>query len=78
MNHAYTLTGLTIGQEYILILDGEAAVASDFYIEIISGADGGCTPPLPIVLQILLPTAKTTELIFIGLLHQKLTQNNMC
>lgn len=51
MNHAYTLTGLTIGQEYILILDGEAAVASDFYIEIISGADGGCTPPLPIVLH---------------------------
>ncbi|MCZ2443871.1 MAG: T9SS type A sorting domain-containing protein [Flavobacteriales bacterium] len=53
-NHAYHLTGLTVGQEYILIIDGEGSGAqSNFYIEIESGADNGCTPPLPITLAAL-------------------------
>ncbi|MCO5269853.1 MAG: gliding motility-associated C-terminal domain-containing protein [Brumimicrobium sp.] len=42
INHGYTLTGLTVGQQYILIVDGEGSDAqSNFYLEII-GADGCC------------------------------------
>lgn len=46
-NHGYTLTGLTIGEEYILVLDGmdqapNAPTSSDFYIEVEEGADDGC------------------------------------
>jgi hypothetical protein len=43
-NHGYTLTGLTPGDEYILVLDGEGSVVSNFYLEIKSGADNGCCP----------------------------------
>lgn len=45
-NHEYQLSGLTPGNTYYLILDGQSAVKSDFYIEVISGADGGCIAPL--------------------------------
>ncbi|MFA5575383.1 MAG: hypothetical protein WC994_10100, partial [Brumimicrobium sp.] len=41
-NHGYTLTGLTVGEEYILVIDGEASATSDFYLEVKSGVDGTC------------------------------------
>lgn len=41
-NHGYTLTGLTVGQEYVLIVDGQSGANSTFYVEIASGADNGC------------------------------------
>ena len=56
-NHGYHLTGLTVGQEYILILDGldgSPPTESNFYIEIESGADDGCCPIINL-------TALTTE-----------------
>ncbi|HTO38810.1 MAG TPA: gliding motility-associated C-terminal domain-containing protein [Brumimicrobium sp.] len=56
-NHGYELSGLTIGEEYILIIDGmdesSTGTASNFYIEVESGADDGCCEkpdePSPIV-----------------------------
>lgn len=48
-NHGYQLTGLTVGQEYILVLDGldgTPPTQSDFYIEIENGADDGCCPKI--------------------------------
>ena len=57
-NHGYQLTGLTPGQEYILILDGldgTPPTESNFYIEIESGADGGCCP----IIDLTVSTTKT-------------------
>ncbi len=48
-NAGYKLSGLVAGQEYIFILDGQAGVNSDFYIELTGGGDV-CTV-LPIELQ---------------------------
>lgn len=56
-NHGYELSGLTIGEEYILIIDGmdesSTGTTSNFYIEVESGADDGCCEkpdePSPIV-----------------------------
>jgi gliding motility-associated-like protein len=41
-NHGYSLSGLTVGDEYVLIVDGQSGANSTFYIEITSGADNGC------------------------------------
>lgn len=49
-NQEYTLTGLTIGAKYIFVLDGQAGTQSEFYIELLSGGDMGCTP-LPVKLS---------------------------
>lgn len=49
-NQEYTLTGLTIGAKYIFVLDGQSGTQSEFYIELLSGGDMGCTP-LPIKLS---------------------------
>jgi gliding motility-associated-like protein len=43
-NHGYSLSGLTVGEEYVLIVDGQSGANSTFYIEIASGADNGCAP----------------------------------
>lgn len=43
-NHGYTLTGLTVGQMYIFVIEGSENANSDFLIEIKSGADNGCCP----------------------------------
>lgn len=41
-NQEYSLSGLTVGDEYIFILDGQSGTQSEFYIEMLSGGDGGC------------------------------------
>lgn len=46
-NHDFNLTGLTPGVNYYLIIDGQGAVTSDFYIEVESGAIS-CSVLLPI------------------------------
>jgi hypothetical protein len=50
-NHEYNLTGLTIGDNYLFIIDGLSGANSDFYIELGSGADDGCRGPLPVKLS---------------------------
>ncbi len=45
-NHSYSLTGLTVGEEYILIVDGQSGANTTFYMEITNGADDGCDAPL--------------------------------
>lgn len=47
-NHEYNLTGLTIGDNYLFIVDGQSGANTDFYIELQSGADNGCKGPLPV------------------------------
>jgi len=42
-NHGYSLSGLTVGAEYVLVVDGQAGANSTFYIEITTGADNGCS-----------------------------------
>lgn len=41
-NHGYTLSGLVVGGEYALVVDGQSGANSTFYIEVSSGADNGC------------------------------------
>lgn len=55
-NHGYSLTGLTVGEEYFLIVDGQSGANSTFYMEITNGADDGCaTPPIePEITDVLL------------------------
>ncbi len=55
-NHGYSLTGLTVGAEYLLIVDGQAGANSTFYIEVDSGADQGCSalPLAPDITDVLL------------------------
>lgn len=55
-NHGYSLTGLTVGEEYFLIVDGQAGANSTFYMEITTGADDGCqSPPIePEITEVLL------------------------
>ncbi len=43
-NHGYSLTGLTIGQMYIFVIEGSENANSDFLIEIKSGANGAPAP----------------------------------
>ncbi|HRO75129.1 MAG TPA: hypothetical protein PLP27_03145, partial [Crocinitomicaceae bacterium] len=43
-NHGYSLTGLTVGQMYIFVIEGSENANSDFLIEIKSGADGAPAP----------------------------------
>ncbi|MBX2979279.1 MAG: gliding motility-associated C-terminal domain-containing protein [Flavobacteriales bacterium] len=43
-NHGYTITGLVPGQEYVLLVDGQSAANTTFYLEIASGADNACAP----------------------------------
>lgn len=62
-NHGYKLTGLTPGNLYYLVIDGvNATNTSNFYLEMLSGADnidlgggkqGGCgrSGPLPVLLN---------------------------
>ncbi|MEO8760182.1 MAG: T9SS type A sorting domain-containing protein [Bacteroidia bacterium] len=49
-NHEYQLTGLTAGTNYFLLIDGQSAAKSDFYIEMKTGADNGCNIVLPVTL----------------------------
>lgn len=51
-NHGYTLTGLTPGQQYVLIVDGQAGVNSTFYIELTTGADNSCDAPEPEIIDV--------------------------
>ncbi len=45
-NQGYDLSGLVPGETYIFIVDGQAGTESEFYVEMVSGADNGCcTPP---------------------------------
>ena len=46
-NHGYTLTGLTVGQEYLLLVDGQSASETELYVELTSGADDGCPLVVP-------------------------------
>ena len=48
-NHGYSLSGLTIGSMYVIVIEGSEDADSDFLIDITSGASGGCSP-LPISL----------------------------
>jgi hypothetical protein len=48
-NHGYTLTGLTSGQQYVLVVDGQAGVSSTFYIELTTGADNTCMSAGPVI-----------------------------
>ncbi|MCB0381165.1 MAG: hypothetical protein KDD24_07905, partial [Flavobacteriales bacterium] len=48
-NQGYSLSGLTIGDEYIFVLDGQSGTQSEFYIEMLAGGDGGCST-LPVKL----------------------------
>ena len=48
-NAEFNLSGLTVGHEYILMIDGNGGSASDFYIEFVSGA-APCTT-LPVELE---------------------------
>lgn len=48
-NHGYSLTGLTVGEMYMFVIDGSAASNSEYYVELLSGASNGCSP-LPIKL----------------------------
>lgn len=50
-NHEYNLTGLTVGDNYLFVIDGQSGANSDFYIELSSGADNGCRGPLPVKLS---------------------------
>jgi hypothetical protein len=49
-NQEYSLSGLTIGDLYIFVLDGQSGTQSEFYIELLSGGDMGCIP-LPVKLS---------------------------
>lgn len=55
-NHGYSLTGLTVGEEYFLIVDGQAGANTTFYMEITTGAEDGCqSPPIePEITEVLL------------------------
>ena len=45
-NQGYQLSGLVVGETYIFIIDGQSGTQSEFYVEMVSGADNGCcTPP---------------------------------
>ena len=48
-NAEFNLSGLTVGHEYILMIDGNGGAASDFYVEFESGA-APCTT-LPVELE---------------------------
>jgi hypothetical protein len=48
-NQAYELSGLTVGANYLFIIDGQGASAnSNFYLELSSGGDDGCNFVLPV------------------------------
>jgi len=50
-NHEYNLTGLTVGDNYIIPFDGQdAGQETKFYVEISSGASNGCSYTLPVAL----------------------------
>ena len=42
-NHEYFLSGLSIGDQYIVVIDGQSGTQSNFYIELLSGGDIGCS-----------------------------------
>lgn len=48
-NHGYSLTGLVVGNWYVVVVEGSSNANSEFIIEIPSGATGGCSA-LPIEL----------------------------
>ncbi|HRO76263.1 MAG TPA: hypothetical protein PLP27_08970, partial [Crocinitomicaceae bacterium] len=48
-NHGYTLTGLTVGEEYTLIIDGSSGSQSNFYIEAESGVSDDCKSSAPTI-----------------------------
>ena len=43
-NCEFNLSGLTIGDDYFLYIDGEGAASSSFYIEVVSGVNQACPP----------------------------------
>jgi len=42
-NHEYFLSGLTVGDQYILVIDGQSGTQSNFYVELLAGGDVGCS-----------------------------------
>ncbi len=53
-NHGYTLTGLVVGQEYALVVDGLSGSDSEFYVEVASGADNGCSAAdIPVIVDVI-------------------------
>lgn len=46
-NHGYYLTGLTIGSNYVFIIDGSSAAVSEFYVEV-TGNAANCSIVLPL------------------------------
>lgn len=59
-NHEYSLTGLSVGQNYILVIDGQSGNQTDYYLEMKTGGDNGCTIMLPVTLIDFKGTASET------------------
>ncbi len=42
-NHEYFLSGLSVGELYVLVIDGQSGTQSNFYVELLAGGDIGCS-----------------------------------